>query len=103
MRLFLFLLGILAIVGCENKSKEEKVKLPEEHSTLFEQLTPQLTGVEFRNDIREDKEFNYLRYSYMYNGGGVAAGDFNNDGLPDLYFSANQGSKIGRASCRERV
>lgn len=47
------------------------------------------TGVRFFNKLEESADFNVLKYGYFYNGGGVATGDFNNDGLPDLYFSGN--------------
>ncbi|MFN4145753.1 MAG: VCBS repeat-containing protein [Runella sp.] len=57
---------------------------------LFEQLLPQQTGIDFENRLTETEEANILAYEYFYNGGGVAVGDFNNDGLPDLYFTANQ-------------
>ena len=58
---------------------------------LFEQLTPASTGVRFANTIPEAPDFNILNYLYYYNGGGVAVGDINNDGLQDLYFSSNVG------------
>ena len=45
----------------------------------------------FSNRLPEDTTFNILNYLYYYNGGGVAVGDVNNDGLPDLYFTANLG------------
>lgn len=58
--------------------------------TLFEKTDPQKTGITFINQIQESEKENILTYEYFYNGGGVAAGDFNNDGLTDLYFSGNQ-------------
>ncbi len=60
-----------------------------EVSRLFERLPVESTGVAFVNHLPEDSTFNILNYLYYYNGGGVAAGDVNNDGLPDLYFSSN--------------
>ena len=58
---------------------------------LFELLGPESTGVAFVNRLPEDTAFNILNYLYYYNGAGVAAGDVNGDGLPDLYFTANLG------------
>ena len=57
---------------------------------LYTPLLPDRSGVDFENTIVETPEVNILTYEYAYNGGGVAAGDFNNDGLCDLYFSGNQ-------------
>ncbi|MBL7873491.1 MAG: VCBS repeat-containing protein [Cyclobacteriaceae bacterium] len=70
-----------AICSC---NKQENPK------TLFEELSPKKTGIDFINHLREDDEFNIIEYLYFYNGGGVAVGDINNDGLIDLYFSSNQ-------------
>jgi enediyne biosynthesis protein E4 len=58
--------------------------------TLFTQLSPQETGIDFNNLITETDSFNILTDEYIFNGGGVAVGDFNNDGLPDLFLTGNQ-------------
>jgi hypothetical protein len=56
---------------------------------LFTLLNAKQTGVNFFNEIREDEAQNVLAYEYFYNGGGVAIGDINNDGLQDIFFTAN--------------
>jgi hypothetical protein len=58
---------------------------------LFKLLTPKETNVKFSNDINETESLNVLSYEYFYNGGGVAVGDINNDGLPDVFFTGNMG------------
>ena len=61
-----------------------------DHSKLFTKLSENKTGINFRNLIKEDNpEFNIVLYPYFYNGGGVAVGDINNDGLPDICFTGN--------------
>ena len=75
---FLFLI-LIGLPGCQK----------EDPNALFTELSSKRTGISFRNLVRESEEFNVLTYGYFYQGGGVAVGDINNDGLPDLYFTGN--------------
>ena len=59
-------------------------------TTLFEKITSAHSGITFRNDIAENDTLNPLDVVNIYNGGGVGIGDFNNDGLPDIYFGGNR-------------
>jgi enediyne biosynthesis protein E4 len=65
-------------------------KEDEEKKVLFTELTREETGIAFANTVIQDNENNVLNYPYYFNGGGVATGDINNDGLDDIYFSGNQ-------------
>jgi hypothetical protein len=58
---------------------------------MFEVLDEKLTGLHFANKLEPTGKVNMLNYMYFYNGAGMAAGDFNNDGKTDLFFCSNQG------------
>lgn len=76
------LLGIIYttfLVACSDKG-----------NLLFESVPPETSGIDFQNTLTENDDLNILDYLYFYNGGGVAIGDINNDGLPDIYFTGNQ-------------
>ena len=57
--------------------------------TIFTEVPPEQSQVTFSNDIKEDENYNILTYEYLYNGGGVATGDVNGDGLPDIMLTGN--------------
>ncbi len=82
------LLSSLLIKSCK---PDEKVEPEQEAAkTLFTKVTVEKSGIDFRNKITETPTFNYLTYNYMFTGAGIAVGDLNNDGLPDIYFTGNQ-------------
>ncbi|WP_423147726.1 VCBS repeat-containing protein [Rubrolithibacter danxiaensis] len=71
---------LVCIISCKNKGNRE---------TLFKDLPASETGVSFINKVESTPEMNIFSYRNFYNGAGVAIGDVNNDGLPDLYLSSN--------------
>lgn len=72
------------LISCQKKENFER-------SFLFEKVGSSYSGVTFRNDLTFDEKFNIFTYRNFYNGGGVALGDVNNDGLIDIYLTSNQG------------
>ncbi len=58
-------------------------------TVIFQQLDANVTGIEFNNKLTETDSINYFTYPYIYMGGGVATGDLNGDGLPELFFTGN--------------
>src|SRR5215211_7479714 len=75
-------LSVLFLSDCKTSKKE---------SPLFVVLDSKSTGLDFSNNLSYNADFNLFKYMYFYNGSGVGAGDFNNDGLIDLFFGSNQG------------
>lgn len=82
MSRFILVLLVPALLSC-SKTRTD---------TFFERMDNQKIGVTFENTVRNREDFNIFNYRNFYNGGGVAAGDINNDGLTDLYFTSNMGS-----------
>ena len=71
------------------KNSEDSPK--DQVETLFTLMSPEKTGFDFINEVVNQKDFNIFKYRNFYNGGGVAIGDINNDGLADIYMTANMG------------
>ncbi|RTE54027.1 hypothetical protein EHW67_08855 [Arenibacter aquaticus] len=86
MVLVVILMAIF-IMACEEKGKTPKVGVDQ---GLFQSIPPKSTAITFANNVKATNDFNLFAYMYFYNGGGVAAGDLNGDGLDDLYFTGNQ-------------
>jgi enediyne biosynthesis protein E4 len=80
----LVFLFALSITGCKHDKKIEITK-----DTLFELIPPEASEINFINKITDEKDMNVFLYRNFYNGGGVAIGDINNDGLPDIYLTSN--------------
>jgi hypothetical protein len=80
--------GFIIVVFCISCREKTAVK-PED--ALFQLMPASQTGITFNNKVKDDGEFNDFNYRNFYNGGGVAIGDVNNDGKPDIFFTSNQG------------
>lgn len=75
----LFILFVMVLSACQQQTGNK----------LFTKISASASNINFKNTLIEDDQFNVLNYPYFYNGGGVAVGDINNDGLPDLFFTGN--------------
>ena len=88
--IFISLLLLTALWSCKETDKVDgESKIPD--NVRFSLLDKEITGIDFVNKIENRKDFNIFTYRNFYNGGGVAIGDINNDGLPDIYFTSNFG------------
>lgn len=79
-RILLIIISFSCFTACKNDKKK----------TLFSLVTD--SNISFTNTLTESESFNVFKYRNFYNGGGVATGDLNNDGLPEVFFTANQSS-----------
>lgn len=96
IRLIVSILLILIVFCCKDaNTKNAKIETAETEKViekpLFTRLLSSDTGILFKNKNMENDRFNFYNYEYFYNGGGVAVADFNNDGLQDIYLTANMG------------
>ena len=82
MQRIFYVIGLCSLlISCSQTSTESP--------KLFSKIDPEKSGISFNNILTENDSLNYFTYSYLYMGGGIAAGDINNDGLIDLYFTGN--------------
>jgi hypothetical protein len=75
-KIYFFLVCCYLVTGCKKPA-------------MFNQVSSAHSGIHFNNLITENDSINPIDNAYIYNGGGVGVGDFNNDGLADLYFTGN--------------
>jgi len=78
-KVFISLWIFFVAMGCSSKKEQ----------LLFTAINSSASGIDFENTITETDELNLITNEYTYMGGGVGVGDFNNDRLPDLFFTAN--------------
>jgi enediyne biosynthesis protein E4 len=86
IRFFRFFI-LISFFSCRQQKESQTIENP-----VFTKLSSDKTGVKFNNTVTNTKDLNILSYRNYYNGGGVAIGDINNDGLSDIYMTANMGS-----------
>lgn len=88
-----FTLIFFGIISCseESKNRDEGQKEASAQATLFTKIDSKSSKITFKNMIREDLEFNFLNYPYLYTGAGVSIGDIDHDGFVDVYLTANFG------------
>ncbi|MCW3088070.1 MAG: hypothetical protein JWQ78_1456, partial [Sediminibacterium sp.] len=82
------LIPLFCIAACRSSKQEEAA------GALFQLLPSSKTGISFANKASDSRDMSILNYHNFYNGGGVAIGDIDNDGRPDIFFTSNQGANI---------
>ena len=84
LRILVFFSFIVLFANCSKDKNSNQ-------NGLFSKLDASDTGIDFNNEVKNGEEMNIFKYRNFYNGGGVAIGDINNDGLSDIYFTSNLG------------
>lgn len=92
----IYFLFFILFFHCKKEDKSQRIEESDsfdinqnKEAELFEFMNVSDTNINFQNTLTESENFNILLYEYLYNGGGVALGDINNDGLIDIYFTGN--------------
>jgi enediyne biosynthesis protein E4 len=76
---------VFSLFACKKTTNQNE-------NAVFSKVSSDKSGIKFNNVVTNSKDFNILTYRNFYNGGGVAIGDINNDGLSDVFFTANMGA-----------
>lgn len=84
--IILWIASIPFFTGCGENGQPSQAP----DGKLFQSLEAAKTNITFKNNVVQTERINYFNYQYVLNGAGVAVGDLNKDGLPDLYFASNQ-------------
>ncbi|MCM4173344.1 hypothetical protein DHD32_17855 [Arenibacter sp. TNZ] len=88
----LICLVVLSVLSCSDVNNKDNSEHDQHSDSLFSIISPENSQINFKNILKETTTMNGLFYEYYYNGGGVSAGDLNNDGLVDIYFISNLNS-----------
>ncbi|MCL6293918.1 VCBS repeat-containing protein [Jejuia spongiicola] len=95
-KIIIYITLLFLLVNCNQNKEYKTIKAiknkPSNDTTLFTLVSNKKTTFTFQNNVEETPDLNFLNFGNIYNGGGVATADFNNDGLVDVFFVANQNS-----------
>lgn len=88
IKTFIVALPVALLPACDGES--EKHTVSDEEPVIFNRIPSAQSGITFTNTVPENRRNYFDEFAYVYNGGGVGIGDFNNDDLPDLFFTGNE-------------